>query len=53
MGYGLGPYKEVINGFTGAHELGFRKYNLSNVQWSLLEGMLHVFKVRRRLLDLT
>lgn len=39
-------YKEVVNDFTGDRELGFRKYDLSNAQWSLLEDMLHVLKVR-------
>ncbi|KAJ6615548.1 hypothetical protein B0H10DRAFT_1801302, partial [Mycena sp. CBHHK59/15] len=39
-------YKEVVNSFTGNCELGFRKYDLTNTQWSLLEDMLHVLKVR-------
>ncbi|KAJ6627989.1 hypothetical protein B0H10DRAFT_1778808, partial [Mycena sp. CBHHK59/15] len=38
-------YKEVINSFTGDWDLGYRKYNLSNAQWSLLEDMLHILKV--------
>ncbi|KAJ6632134.1 hypothetical protein B0H10DRAFT_1770866, partial [Mycena sp. CBHHK59/15] len=37
-------YKEVVNSFTGNRELGFRKYDLTNAQWSLLEDMLHIFK---------
>ncbi|KAF7348841.1 Dimer-Tnp-hAT domain-containing protein [Mycena venus] len=38
-------YKEVINDFTGDCDLGYRKYDLSNVQWTLVEDMLHVLKV--------
>ncbi|KAJ7144096.1 hypothetical protein C8R44DRAFT_585710, partial [Mycena epipterygia] len=29
----------------GNRELGFRKYDLTNAQWSLLEDMLHVLKI--------
>jgi hypothetical protein len=39
-------YKDVINSFTGDRHLGFRRFDLSNVQWTLLEDMLHVLKVR-------
>lgn len=39
-------YKEVINSFTGDRNLGFRNFDLSNAQWTLLEDMLHVLKVR-------
>ncbi|KAF8137852.1 hypothetical protein K438DRAFT_1486444, partial [Mycena galopus ATCC 62051] len=37
-------YKKVINDFTGDRELGFRAYDLTDMQWTLLGDMVHVLK---------
>ncbi|KAJ7194633.1 hypothetical protein B0H12DRAFT_1039107, partial [Mycena haematopus] len=41
-------YKDVVNSFTGNRDLGYRRFDLSNAQWTLVEDMLHVLKVRGR-----
>ncbi|KAF7372915.1 Dimer-Tnp-hAT domain-containing protein [Mycena sanguinolenta] len=38
-------YKKVVNDFMGDRELGFRAYDLTDVQWTLLGDMVHVLKV--------
>ncbi|KAJ6601530.1 hypothetical protein B0H10DRAFT_1659087, partial [Mycena sp. CBHHK59/15] len=37
-------YKKVINDFTGDRNLGYRAYDLTDVQWGLVGDMVHIFK---------
>ncbi|KAJ6489930.1 hypothetical protein C8R45DRAFT_763643, partial [Mycena sanguinolenta] len=37
-------YRKVINDFTGDRSLGYRAYDLLDVQWGLVGDMVHVFK---------
>ncbi|KAJ6611525.1 hypothetical protein B0H10DRAFT_1625555, partial [Mycena sp. CBHHK59/15] len=39
-------YKKVINDFTGDRNLGYRAYDLTDVQWGLVGDMVHVLKAR-------
>ncbi|KAJ7456389.1 hypothetical protein B0H11DRAFT_1657425, partial [Mycena galericulata] len=37
-------YKKVIKDFTGDRNLGYRAYDLTDLQWGLVGDMVHVFK---------
>ncbi|KAF8143632.1 hypothetical protein K438DRAFT_1633225 [Mycena galopus ATCC 62051] len=38
-------YKAVFNDMTASRDLDYRKFDISNAEWTLVEDMLHVLKV--------
>jgi hypothetical protein len=38
-------YKAVFNNMTATRDLDYRKFDISNAEWTLVEDMLHVLKV--------
>ncbi|KAJ7844260.1 hypothetical protein B0H14DRAFT_2358745 [Mycena olivaceomarginata] len=38
-------YKAVFNDMTANRDLDYRKFDISNAEWTLVEDMLHVLKV--------